>query len=438
MSYLSEINKLRQVFPEDTLDLQSNYVGVKESNKLTEEKIIELVTLAKFCPLVSSKKIEGHFVFTVVPYKVPSFFTTRGCDKLLKSDYFKLDEITSLLEKSLFIDKEESMPDDKWSSINSFRKIILPALNKGVSTLISKYDSKNLIVEIGSGIGYFLPEDLSPRIIRIQPSKTECLLLSKANSNPIYQMNIEQLYETLKGKKKIPLFFALNVFDTMSREIRKSSFSQLSELQNPGDHILIMLDTNPELKIVLSELKKLYSDHAIFPYIPLGSQSRLSFIIVPLEFAPFDPSYEKFLSMINLECSLFSGGLLSLIQTELHTLQKDLNLKVITLDDFFSYQIKEELEEVGYKANIYYHASFARGPLPKDLPNIKQDLLYKAVADTGTVRQWAVNDQNLINSLQQKDLILPTDIDGIPLGNLKKDEKIFGAELLVVEAKKIN
>lgn len=62
---------------------------------------------------------------------------------------------------------------------------------------------------------------------------------------------------------------------------------------------------------------------------------------------------------------------------------------------------------------------------------------YKSVTDRATVRQWSVHDQKLVNWLATKNLKLPNHFDEPFLNDLrKKGQKIFGAEMLVIEATK--
>lgn len=76
--------------------------------------------------------------------------------------------------------------------------------------------------------------------------------------------------------------------------------------------------------------------------------------------------------------------------------------------------------------------------LPKDLSGINLDLVYKSVTDTSTVRQWSLDDKNLLDSLSNKGIKLPEEFNGQFLQNLRENgHKIFGAEILVVEATKV-
>ncbi len=446
-----------------SLDVRSDHVIVENPSPCTAEKIQTIVQSAGFCPLIFENKINEKFAFTIVPYTLPDFFiaqhgsinnyqidptynidSSSTLDNIRETEisYFSMEEITQLLENNTFIDiHEDDISQDKWSMVNNFRSFVSPALNQGLSEIISKNSKgSHPLVEIGSGIGYSISDKLSSRIVRIQPTHSECKLLSKSTSSPIYKMNIEDLYNTLSNSgKKIPLFFALDVFDTMTPDVRQTSILQISKLQNPGDSTLILLDTNPCLDVTVRQLENLYPDSAIFPYFLLGKTcDKFSVIIVPLEFISSKPSVKDLVEMIEMESQIHMRGQLSRLQYQLHQLQKEKNLKVLSLEDFFVEQTQKDLEQVGYKTNVYYHASFTSGSPPNEISEIKQDLIYKAVTDSATVRQWSLNDKNLLRYLAKKNLNLPRDFDEIYLQNLREDgKKIFGAEILVIEAVKI-
>jgi hypothetical protein len=100
--------------------------------------------------------------------------------------------------------------------------------------------------------------------------------------------------------------------------------------------------------------------------------------------------------------------------------------------------VKNELEEAGYMAEVYYHTSFTIGNLAKGLSDIEQDLVYKSVSETATIRQWSLTDEILLKDLSKKGLHLPTHFDEEFLRSLReKGQKILGAEILVINAKKV-
>ncbi len=420
-------------------------------------------------------------MFTIVPYKIPEFFNNTNfimdhCEKNLgfqksistyfqsphrvnestthlalkkfeegKTHYFSIDELSNLLKNRAFVDsQEDTNVHDKFSRINDFRSFVSSALTHGlVKVISSNVKDEYPIVEIGSGIGYTLSESLSSKTIRIQPSLSECQLLRRTILDPIYRMNIEDLYNCLlKNGKKIPLFFALNVFDTMFAKERKTNLSRISQLQSVGDKVLIMLDTNPYLEVIIEQLETLYPEHAVLPYYPLNNAcNKFSVVIVPQKFIPFTPSIAEFLNMMEEEslACMNGPGLTKKINFKLHQLQKEHNLKVIALEDFFVEQMKSELEQTGYIPNIYYHAAFTIGDLPKDkgLSAVTEDLLYKSVTDKTSLRQWSLNDKNLLSGLANKGLKIPGHFNATFLSNLReKGQKIFGAEILVIEATK--
>lgn len=359
--------------------------------------------------------------------------------------YFTSDEISCLLKSAAFAGKkEEVISKDNWEGVNDQRSIVLPALNKGLSEIISRYVRSDArpIVEIGSGIGYSLPSDLSHKTIRTQPDIVDCQSLRQSISEPIYQLDIEGLYNHLaESKKKIPLFFALNVFDTMSPARRKTSFAQLSQLQNSGDRMLIMLDTNPLFHVMVEQLESSYPEHVALPYFPLTDDPyKLSFIMVPLYFVsqktPVNDLYDtmqKDASAITME------GQASRSQHILHQLQHRFHLKVISMEDFFVEQVKHELQQINYKTNMYYHAAFSTAESSISAEGIEYDLIYKSITDTATVRGWSLKTGNvhLANWLATKGMQLPH-FDEAFLEELRaKKQTIFGSEMLVIEATKI-
>lgn len=362
----------------------------------------------------------------------------------ISPQYFTLDEISSLLERRVFVSPaDESIPQDIWKSINSFRSFVSSALNQGLSEIIaSKARGDSPIVEIGSGVGYTLSEGLSSKTIRTQTSPSECQLLKRSLSQPapVYQLNIEELHHCLKESgKKIPLFFALNVFDTMSPDERKSNLSRISQLQNQGDRILILQDTNPYLESIVKALETRYPKHAALPYFPLKNNChKLSFIMVPVEFIGGNPAAIDIANMMEVESRLAMQGFMSQMRMGLNQLQSKLNLKVVALEDFFVEQLKSELAEIGYTPDVRYHASFTTGTPPSSASAVNQDLIYKSITDTGaTVRQWSLSDNNFVDRLNQKGLALPSHFDKAFLEDLKRKKQIIlGAEILVIEATK--
>lgn len=452
--------RLQQTFSENNiaLSLKSDHIIAESSQAFSRKKIQEIVDSAGFCPLISEKKINKNFVFTVSPYKIPDFFNHKNLEKsdIVESNiqllpirlkiseekeglYFTQDEIIELLTPHQFTSEKKEKVKDKWSQVNNFRSFVVPALNNGLCKLISKYSKTNYpMIEIGSGIGYSI-EELS-NVIRTQPCQDECRLLTGSTSAPIYNLDIQGIYGSLiESGKKVPLFFALDVFDTLSPELRRESFLQLSQLQNSGDSILMMLDTNPCFDVTIKQLESLNPNHVILPFYPLSSDpAKFSVIVVPEKYVGYRPTQNQLLEIINQESMAIMSGKVSQMQYGLHQLQQKFDLQVIVLEDFFVEQVKNELIESGYEAEVHYHNSFTCGDLPKELSGIKQDLVYRPVTDTSTVRQWCLTDEKLLSSLSRKGLSLPVHFNEEFLTNLReRQQKIFGAEILVINAKKL-
>jgi hypothetical protein len=457
--------RLQQAFIDNgiSIDVRSDHIVVESSLNQTEEKIRQIVESSGFCPLIFKNKSNRNFVFTITPYKIPEFFhrggiSTINCKGTLSPDvelssalqaidiehearYFSVYEVSSLLRPAAFLTgPEDSVVHDRWSAVNHFRAFISPALNQGLAEILSPHVKDAYpILEIGSGIGYTLPENISSQTIRIQPALSECQIFRKMHPNPLYQMSVEGLYNSLIGNgKKIPLFFALNVFDTMPADERKKSIWQISQLQSAGDRLLVMLDTNPCLDVAVRQLEIQYPGHAALPYFPKGNAChKLSLILIPLEFIPIHPSGIDLVDLIQSQSIACMRGHTSQMQLEFERLHREHHLKVIALEDFFIGQIKDDLQQAGYSADIYYHASFTTGEVSKELSAVKQDLIYKSVSDTATVRQWSLDDKNLLNGLNEKALKVPILFNEAFLEGLrKKGQKIFGAEILVIQAAK--
>lgn len=389
--------------------------------KSTEKQIREI--LKQFCPIISENKVSGSYAISMIPYRTPESFC--------KDSYLTLQEISTLFMKSVFNCGVEV--EDRWDNINRFRNLVLPALNKGISEIIEKSAKKDLpIIEIGSGIGYSLSETISIKTVKTQVSSQDCRLLSNSIKDPIYQLDIEGICKAIsESGKKVPLFFALNVFDTLTPALRKASFSQLAELQCSGDRILIMLDTNPYCNTILEDLKCLYPENAIFPYFSEELGFSHSVILLPKDKAPFNPSLKEFLACMDMEAQAAYKGGSSELQIELREFQEKFDPIIINLEEFFTQRVQKELEETGYESDVYYHAAFTVGNV-----GATQDVVYKAVTDLFTVREWSPTDEKFQNRLSKKDLKLPHYGEDSLRCMRMKGQKILGAEILVIEATK--
>lgn len=462
MTYLSGTmqGRLQQAFADNnmTLDIRTNSIVIENSSACLKERIQEIVESVSFCPFISDNKIEGNFVFTITPYELPdSFKQTSFINPLalphyvqtslsLKNTeketnlYFTKNEIAKLLEEYIFTKTQKNKIKDKLHIVNAFRNFVSTSLTKGLDEILLNYAKQDLpIIEIGSRIGYTLSENLSKKIIRTQTNTDECHLLSPSISENIYQRDIKELFNCLnKAEKKVSLFFALHTFDSLSPSLRQESFAQIFQLQNTDDHLVIMMDSNPQLSETLQHIKCLYPEYAIFPYYPLtGVAAKFSIILMPLEFTSHQLSHSELVDMIHKEAEVSANGLVSEFQFKLHQFQQKFDLKVIALEDFFVEQAKSELERVGYKTNVYYHTSFTTGKLKEGLMGIKQDVIYKSVTDTGAIRQWCLTDEKFSYNLAQKCIIPPQCNEKFLYSLREKGHKIFGAEILVIDAKKV-
>jgi hypothetical protein len=445
--------RLQHAFAENqmALSVRPDHIIVEDSQAGSKEKVQKIVEAAGFCPLISQNKINNNFVFSVSPYIIPDFFNQSNLDNhqgvpcSLSSlrtgfgSYFTINQVRELLNPHHFVFDKQEKVKDKWFPVNIYRSIVTPALSKGLCELVSKYArADHPIVEIGSGIGYST-EELS-NVIITQPNEDECKLLKEATSAPIYKLDVQGIHKCLsESGKKIPLFFALNVFDTLTPESRKTSFLQLSQLQNSGDRILVMLDTNPCFGETVEHIGSLYPDHNVLPYFPITNDpAKFSVILVPQKFVRYKLTSNEVLELLDQESQSVMSGKVSQYQSDINKLKVNLGLNVIILEEFYAEQVKNELAEVGYEADVHYHNSFACADISNKYSEINKDLAYKPVSDTFTVRQWSLTDEKLLKSLSKKGLALPREFTAEFIDSLKqKHQVVLGAECLVIDARKV-
>ena len=408
------------------IDKAANYF-IAKSEATTEERIAQIVADAGFFALISPHRINRKIVFTVAPFALPAFFQAK---------YFGMGELSALLKEAKFFEKKTAnLPKDPikdpWAPVNWVRAPVAPALQCGLDEILSPHVRKGYpIVEIGAGIGYTLPAHLEACAIRIQPSVAECQLLK--GNRPLYQLDVEGLYQSLKGSgKKISLFFALNVFDCMAPEERDKSLSQLAALQETGDRMIFMLDHNPCVERVIDSLQALYPQHEAFPYSVFHDPcAPFTALLVPTPLAPFKSSHKEFTHV----SEQYSTEEDAALYQKLRKVEK--RCREINLEQFFAGQMQIALEEKGYEVSYRYHASFTLGHFPADLSALNEEIFYKPVTGDGHIR--FLGDRKLLDLLPTKGLKLPERFTSAFLADIKRRGlKILGAEILVIEARKI-
>jgi hypothetical protein len=195
-------DSLSQAFSCHNLDLegQPNRIVVKNSTKLTGEEIQKILESAGICSQVTLYHEESDFAFTILPTQNFSYVIQHLNPAIqptlvqANDQYFFLDELSWILHPKCFVGESEAPVQDKWSPVNHFRAPVASALNKALFDILSPYQKEGRpIIEIGSGIGYSLPEPLFSNTIRIQPDSDECQLLRQSTPSPIYQTDIEGL-----------------------------------------------------------------------------------------------------------------------------------------------------------------------------------------------------------------------------------------------------
>lgn len=420
------------------LGISHRSFGGMQFYEFTIEKVRDIVKQAGYCCLISKNRIARNVAFTITPHKVPGFF------KANLNDY---DNISPLLKSKAFVPDPYANSMDPWNSINSFRVMVADALNQALSEVVGKYDIADFpIVEIGTGTGYKLNNPLTSKIIFTQADHQECQALGEFSSVPFFHVDIDGIYNCLKGEsKKVHLFFAINVMDAIPQPARKTALSQLAQLQNEGDRLLIILDSQPFLNVLLTELETSHPQHRAIPILSLtGEYEKSSIIMIPNHVISEHPKLDYFwnlstddlLEKVEEEAGILNNKQRPLIQEYLHELHRKHKFKVIILEDYYSGNMQKELKEAGYTAEIYYHASFTQ--TQRENPSITDDIVYKPVTDGYNVRQWALADHRLHKQLAEKGLRLPSHITQEFVDNLRKtNQYLIGAELLIIDAKKI-
>ena len=427
MTFLtSEVReKIQGAFiPSDAITAQSDHFLAS----CTELKIRRVFETVGFYPIVSKNRLNGKYAFTIVPYRMSGPLSRAPG---FHAQYFEKKQIERLLGTKIYQGGQGSGYEDRWAKVNASRAFVSASLNRGLSEVLSRYiNGSGPLIEIGAAKGYKVPQNA----IRTQVDSVDCHHLHQSGFSPIYQMDIEELYSRLRdGGKKIPLFFALNVFDVLSSETRKSSLARLSLLQNADDHLVFMLDTNPEIRSTITQIRSLYPEHTPVHYVPPGSGcSKSSVILVPSENLEY-----RFNKIEDFAASM--RAVEKEKQLKLQKLQQEQNLTVIALEDFYVEQMKRDLEEVGYDVDSYYHTAFVVGDVPEGVPATpQQNFVYKPVTEVGNMRKTPLTESDTVDSWAKKGLTFPEQFNNKEfLSEMRaKGQKIFGAEMLVIAAQK--
>ena len=434
MSHMAESirGSLQRAFAAEQLptDVLPSHILVHDSSR---EKVCQTVRQSGFCPITAKGRSEESWACTVVPYKTPSPF-------------FDKDDLSALFSRCKYTGPVAPAGKSSWEGVNEARGYICGALNACISKIVEQYSQGDSpIVEIGSGIGYTLSPQTSFRIFQTQPDPYECSLLARENAQKeVYQMSVADLYKQLLPEgKRVPLFFALDVFDTMPPKQRAAAFSLISRLQSHGDRLIVMLDTNPEFTASLQEIESHYPDHTALPFFLSSRCAKIRCVLVPNHLLAASPLFSGKPSAAELAHVCDEDPRAQIQQKscprqeELRRLQKEHDLPVVILEDFYKERAMEELAKVGYACKDYYTASFI---LDKPVWPFQDPaaglLVHKSVTDNFIVKSWRPNNPEFSQWLSSKGIQPPQFCDE-ELSHIRaKGLKILGAEILVVEATK--
>jgi hypothetical protein len=369
------------------------------------------------------------------------------------SDYLTFAELNKILHQQIDNTYDIILNDSKWGPVNSFRDIVKPVLNQALSEIIEKnYFNNGVIIEIGAGHNYNIKNELDNKIIRIQPDEHDFQFLTIKKITNIYNCDVENLVRKIKSydiNKKVPLIWALNVFDCMSCDERNKNIDYICSIQKIGDKLLLIHDANPELHKILQEIKNDFKADLIFPFFESSDQRDYNYsmkvVILPYGACNIQKNLDinSFIRLIDKEIQLRMHSKGYKIFYDIYNWQKENNAKIICLEDYYKEKMIKLLNEKGYETKAYYYNSFTVQnfkELQIESQVIKQPLIYKAVTDMkGSVRQWDLNDNNLIQNLALKGLSIPEKYNAEFVDELNKNNnKLIGAELLVIECTKVS
>jgi hypothetical protein len=440
----------------------------ENSSTLTKQKIQKILEQSGVPCSITGRRDQG-FKLTIL--STPSFQTkdlpqpdttelVPAMDRLTLSGEktsFRLEEITSLLNQTLFrtkISKRETF--DKWREVNFTRSIVTTAFNKVLEETLLSLMSESVrehkdipIIEIGTGVGYTVSSVLASRLVRIQPGLEECYAFRRKSADPLYCTDIEGFCHQLVAKeKRAPFIFALDVFDTMRPEERKKNLVRLAQLQEKGDKIVILLDTTPLLDEMFRHLKERFS--AIYnlplvplPYLPLtlDTPQKYSVILMPEENVPRGFTFHDFISMRMAFLRALIEGTPMKQHRQLHEFKdafyrNGIFLPVLSLEDYFVSELSQQFEEIGYMTKSFYRHAFTTGSLPSSIPPSPKPLFYRSVTDIFDFKSRDLDDPELKRFFAEKQLEMPVFDEEFLRDVRTKKQKVLGAELLVVEATK--
>lgn len=363
-------------------------------------------------------------------------------------NYFSCYELEQILAACKKIPISLRTFQDRWYKINELRNLVSASLNHGLDDILQGHDH-GAIVEIGCGIGYRFPVDKEKSIIRLQPNIMDFCGLVGGNVPNIYPLDVGQFCRIISAfpGKTVGRYIGINVFDCMPAVEREQNLKAISKTQNVGDKIFVVLDANPDLAIVIPEIISENPEMDVLPYIPLRYFSseqfyRMSAILLPKnlndKFIKMDA--EIFENNLQNEKKLRHKDKISSTQQQLEWARSEKNLQVIIFEEYFAKKMIKLFADIGYEAKFYYHASFCLMNIHDIVATseIEQPIVYKPISDTLLpVRQWSHKDKEFLSRLKHKNLALPTHCDDQFFAELlKSDQRLVGAELLVIEATK--
>jgi hypothetical protein len=186
MSFLSDNiqTKLQHAFAGFGISINihdNGYIIVEKSREQTKEKISKIVETAGFCPLIAPHKMDGKYVFTIAPYRIPDSFNDLQ-QKLSKR------VIAYYQDSNQFI-----LESDKYDSHYDKNKKNILLCAQGLS-------GTALVVGLGNGLDIPL-EDMANQFERVTVLDIDMVAMGKAIKRlpPHLQKKIYPVQKDLTG-----------------------------------------------------------------------------------------------------------------------------------------------------------------------------------------------------------------------------------------------
>lgn len=323
----------------------------------------------------------------------------------------------------------------RWLEVENSRLFVRESFSLGIEEILEEnLDPDEPIIEIGSGVIH-LKKSIDDRLIRLQPESSDYYFLKDNGMKNSFQINISDFTElTSKINEKIHSYFALNVFDTLERSLRRDIISKIENTQISGDKFIILQSTNAYFEAMTKEI---YDTINKTPVIYLPEKRQETLLALLENHRERRKTYEEVLSNIKVHLTEQTSKKAKSYQAVLKQMVQNGNVQVIGMEAFYQKTITNELENAGYNVQSHYFCKLVTEMLTTQMPDYQ--LLYHPIAGASKLIEIShENIRDLHDMLKEKKIKFPKFIDANFLKMLKEHNQVMqAAEFLVIIATKI-